>query len=186
VLARRARSPRRSRRPRARGRAREHDARRQVLRVGAARRPVPHRDRPKDIAKGQVVLARRVLGEGEERKQFLPEADVLASIGRGSRTTTPSSSSARARGARRTRTAASRLRALPRDRRRAGRGFVYTGWCGSRGVRVAGEGGREGDDPRAPDPEFRSAEAPHHVRPQLLRRLVFRRLLRLIPTPALV
>ncbi|HEX2090889.1 MAG TPA: proline--tRNA ligase [Longimicrobiaceae bacterium] len=34
---------------------------------------------PKDIAKGQVVLARRI-PEGEERKQFLPEAEVLGSL----------------------------------------------------------------------------------------------------------
>jgi prolyl-tRNA synthetase len=34
---------------------------------------------PKDIAKGQVVLARRI-PEGEERKQFLPEAEVLGSM----------------------------------------------------------------------------------------------------------
>jgi prolyl-tRNA synthetase len=35
---------------------------------------------PKDIAKQQLVLARRVLGEGEERKQFLPEAEVIESL----------------------------------------------------------------------------------------------------------
>jgi prolyl-tRNA synthetase len=34
---------------------------------------------PKDIAKEQVVLARRI-PEGEERKQFLPEAEVLGSM----------------------------------------------------------------------------------------------------------
>jgi prolyl-tRNA synthetase len=35
---------------------------------------------PKDIAKGQLVLARRLVGEGEDRKQFLPEAEVLGSM----------------------------------------------------------------------------------------------------------
>src|SRR5688572_19051029 len=35
---------------------------------------------PKDIAKQQLVLVRRVVAEGEERKQFLPEHEVLGSL----------------------------------------------------------------------------------------------------------
>ncbi len=35
---------------------------------------------PRDLEKGQVVLARRVLAEGEERKQFLPEGEALSTL----------------------------------------------------------------------------------------------------------
>jgi len=35
---------------------------------------------PKDIAKQQLVLARRVIAEGDDRKQFLAEGDVLESL----------------------------------------------------------------------------------------------------------
>ena len=35
---------------------------------------------PKDLAKGQLALARRLVLEGEDRKQFLPEEEVLATL----------------------------------------------------------------------------------------------------------
>src|SRR5690606_31300829 len=35
---------------------------------------------PKDIAKEQVVLARRVIAEGAERKEFVPEVEAIASL----------------------------------------------------------------------------------------------------------
>ncbi len=35
---------------------------------------------PKDLEKGQLALARRVVPEGDKRKAFLPEAEALASI----------------------------------------------------------------------------------------------------------
>jgi prolyl-tRNA synthetase len=115
---------------------------------------------PKDLAKEQVVLVRRLVGEGEERKQFLPEAEVLATM-------------------------AGRLEAFQgwlleraRQRREANThrgvgdydrfreildgpgGFVFTGWCGSAECEA-----RVKDDTKAtlrvlPGEEFRSAQAP--------------------------
>src|SRR5690606_28791430 len=35
---------------------------------------------PKDLAKGQVVLVKRVVSEGEERKAFLPEEQAVAEL----------------------------------------------------------------------------------------------------------
>jgi prolyl-tRNA synthetase len=85
---------------------------------------------PKDIAKGQVVLARRVLGEGDERKQFLPEAEVTGSIAqRLEEYHTFLFERARAR-----REAASYRDVASFDRFReimdGEGGFVYAGWCG--------------------------------------------------------
>jgi hypothetical protein len=62
---------------------------------------------PKDIAKEQLVLARRVVAEGEERKEFLPEAELRSPRCRAARGVPGlGSSSGPASGARRTRTAA--------------------------------------------------------------------------------
>ncbi|HEX8363154.1 MAG TPA: proline--tRNA ligase [Longimicrobium sp.] len=88
---------------------------------------------PKDIAKGQVVLARRVLGEGEERKQFLPEAEVTGSMQqRLEEYHTFLLERARAR-----RDANSYRDVADYERFRAimegEGGFVYAGWCGSAG-----------------------------------------------------
>ena len=115
---------------------------------------------PKDIAKQQVVLARRVRGEGEERKQFLPEAEVVGSMER------------------RLEEFQSFLLERARERREANSyrgvdsyarfqeimdgtgGFVYAGWCGSSDCEA-----RVKDETKAtirvlPFPEFRSADAP--------------------------
>jgi prolyl-tRNA synthetase len=117
---------------------------------------------PKDIAKGQVVLARRVLGEGEQRKQFLPEAEVLGSMNE-------------------------RLEAYQQfllDRARARRdenshrdvesyerfqeiidgpgGFVYTGWCGSAECEDKVKSETKATIRCLPFPEFRSSEVPAH------------------------
>jgi prolyl-tRNA synthetase len=86
---------------------------------------------PKDIAKGQVVLARRVLGEGEERKQFLPEAEVTGSMQRRlEEYHTFLLERARAR-----RDANSYRDVADYERFReimeGEGGFVYAGWCGS-------------------------------------------------------
>ncbi|CAA9335337.1 MAG: Prolyl-tRNA synthetase, archaeal/eukaryal type [uncultured Gemmatimonadaceae bacterium] len=115
---------------------------------------------PKDLAKGQVVLARRVLGEGDERKQFLPEAEVVESLPR-------------------------RLEEFQRfllDRARARReanshrgvadyarfreiiegegGFVYTGWCGSAACEAQVKEDTNATIRVLPDEEFRSPERP--------------------------
>src|SRR5690606_3324493 len=35
---------------------------------------------PKDLAKGQLALARRLVEEGQDRKQFLPEGEVISTL----------------------------------------------------------------------------------------------------------
>jgi prolyl-tRNA synthetase len=115
---------------------------------------------PKDIAKEQLVLARRLVGEGEDRKQFLPEAEVIDSL--------PA----------RLEEFQGWLLQRARDRREANShrgvesyerlreimegegGFVYAGWCGSSECEE-----RVKEETRAtirliPDEEFRSPEAP--------------------------
>jgi prolyl-tRNA synthetase len=86
---------------------------------------------PKDIAKEQVVLARRVVGEGEERKQFLPEAEVLGSMHR----RLDEFQSFLLERARARREANSYRDVADYARFReildGEGGFVYTGWCGS-------------------------------------------------------
>jgi prolyl-tRNA synthetase len=115
---------------------------------------------PKDIAKGQLVLARRIVAQGGERKEFLPEAEVLEGMEQ------------------RLEEFQGFLLERARERREAnshrgvadyGRfreivegpgGFVYTGWCGSEECEV-----RVKEETRAtirvlPFEEFRSPEAP--------------------------
>jgi prolyl-tRNA synthetase len=85
---------------------------------------------PKDIAKGQVVLARRI-PEGEERKQFLPEAEVLGSMAqRLEDYHTFLLDRARAR---RDENSHRGIDSYDRFREiiEGPGGFVYAGWCGS-------------------------------------------------------
>jgi prolyl-tRNA synthetase len=115
---------------------------------------------PKDLAKAQVVLVRRVVEEGAERKQFLAEAEVRESIGeRLEDYQTWLLERARAR------REANSHRGVDdyarfREIIEADGGFVYTGWCGS----VECES-KVKDDTKAtirvlPGEEFRSANAP--------------------------
>ena len=115
---------------------------------------------PKDVDKGQVVLARRVLAEGEERKQFLPEGEVIASMAaRLDEYQAFLLERARAR-----REASSHRGVTDYDRFReiveGEGGFVYAGWCGSETCEA-----KVKDDTKAtirciPFEEFRSPEAP--------------------------
>jgi prolyl-tRNA synthetase len=115
---------------------------------------------PKDLAKGQVVLARRVLGEGEERKQFLPEADVLASIGRRLEDyhafLFERARARREANSHRGVTDYARFREIVDGPG----GFVYTGWCGSAECESQVKEDVKATIRVLPDPEFRSAEAP--------------------------
>jgi prolyl-tRNA synthetase len=115
---------------------------------------------PKDIAKQQVVLVRRVAAEGEERKQFLPEEEVRASLGR------------------RLEEFQEWLLERARERREANSyrgiasyerfreiidgpgGFVYTGWCGSTECETRVKEETKATIRVLPGEEFRSAEAP--------------------------
>jgi prolyl-tRNA synthetase len=114
---------------------------------------------PKDIAKGQVVLARRI-PEGEERKQFLPEAEVLGSL----RQRLDDYQAFLLERARQRREENSHRGVESYDAFReimdgAG-GFVYAGWCGAAACEE-----RVKDETRAtirclPFEEFRSDPAP--------------------------
>ena len=142
---------------RAHRRSRRHQARREVLRVGAARhsaapgartarpRPEPGRARAPRHAREAPGVARH---DRRGRRR---------AAARASRTTC--SIAARERRERTASAAASRYDEF-RELMDGNGAFVYAGWCGERRVRGADQGGDEGDDSRAPDEEFRSAEAP--------------------------
>jgi prolyl-tRNA synthetase len=114
---------------------------------------------PKDVAKGQLVLARRI-PEGEERKQFLPEAEVLESL--------PGRLEAYQRflleRARERREAHSYRGVESYDRLReimeGPGGFVYAGWCGSAACEERVKEETKATIRCIPDPEFRSERAP--------------------------
>ncbi|MQA88957.1 MAG: proline--tRNA ligase [Gemmatimonas sp.] len=115
---------------------------------------------PKDIAKGQLVLAKRVLAEGEERKRFLPEEEVLSTL--------PALlneyqdwllEQARERRERNSHRGVRDYDHLQEVIEGEG-GFIYTGWCGSAACEA-----RVKDDTKAtirviPDPEFASEVRP--------------------------
>jgi prolyl-tRNA synthetase len=86
---------------------------------------------PKDLAREQVVLARRVVGEGEERKLFMPEEEMKATMGR----RLEEFQEWLLEQARQRREANSHRDVESYDRFReiidGPGGFVYTGWCGS-------------------------------------------------------
>jgi len=115
---------------------------------------------PKDIAKQQLVLARRVVAEGEDRKQFLPESEVLSTLpGRLEEFQDFLRERARERREANSYRGVDGLERL-REIVEGPGGFVYTGWCGSGECEE-----RVKEETRAtarviPDPEFRSPEAP--------------------------
>jgi prolyl-tRNA synthetase len=115
---------------------------------------------PKDLAKQQVVLVRRLVGEGEERKQFLPEEEVRTSLGQ----RLEEFQQSLLERARERREANSYRGVESYDRFReildGPGGFVYTGWCGSAECEA-----RVKDETKAtirvlPGEEFRSPERP--------------------------
>jgi prolyl-tRNA synthetase len=115
---------------------------------------------PKDLAKEQVVLARRLVPEGEDRKLFLPEGEVKATLGR----RLEEFQEWLLERARQRREANSHRRVDGYDRFReiidGPGGFVYTGWCGSKECET-----RVKDETKAtirvlPGEEFRSEAAP--------------------------
>jgi prolyl-tRNA synthetase len=114
---------------------------------------------PKDIDKGQLVLARRI-PEGEERKQFLPEAEVIASM----RQRLDDYQAFLLERARLRREENSHRGVDSYDRFReimeGEGGFVFAGWCGSAACEE-----KVKDDTKAtirclPFEEFRSETAP--------------------------
>ena len=117
---------------------------------------------PKDMAKEQLVLARRVLGEGDERKQFLPEAEVLASLPQ--RLEDYQSFLLERARARREANSYRGVETLERLREivEGPGGFVYAGWCGSAACEERVKEETKATIRVLPDEEFRSAQAPTH------------------------
>ncbi|RMH22965.1 MAG: proline--tRNA ligase [Gemmatimonadetes bacterium] len=115
---------------------------------------------PKDLEKGQLALAKRVRGEDEPRKEFLPEAEALATV------------------AERLEAFQSELLERARARREAnshrgvtsideiaeimdaGGGYVYTGWSGDPAVEQAVKERTKATLRCIPGEEFRSGTAP--------------------------
>jgi prolyl-tRNA synthetase len=115
---------------------------------------------PKDIAKGQLVLARRLVGEGDDRKQFLPEAEVLGSMAERLEAF-QAFLLERARG----RMAAASHRGVDsyerfKEIQEGPGGFVYAGWCGSAACEARVKEETKATIRVIPDAEFRSADAP--------------------------
>ena len=117
---------------------------------------------PKDIAKGQLVLARRVPGEGEQRKQFLPEGEVLGSM-RQRLDEYQQFLLERAR-ARREANSYRGIASYERFREilEGPGGFVYAGWCGSAECEERVKEETKATIRCLPFPEFRSEPAPAH------------------------
>jgi prolyl-tRNA synthetase len=115
---------------------------------------------PRDLESGKVVLVKRVRAEGEEKKQFLPEAQAIAELP----TRLEAFQSALLEQARARREASSHrgvttFEQLAEILNGPG-GFVYTGWSGDPAVeeRVREETG--GTLRCIPDADFRSPVAP--------------------------
>ncbi len=115
---------------------------------------------PKDIAKQQVVLVQRVVAEGEERKKFLPEADVVSSMER----RLDEFQAFLLERARERREAHSYRGVDSYERFReildGEGGFVYTGWCGSAECESRVKEETKATIRVLPFEEFRSLEAP--------------------------
>ena len=139
--------PRRRSRARARRRARRHEARREVLRVGAARHPAADRARSARPREEPVRAgAPRHAREDDRRRSTTLGEDGWPSCCDASRTTC---SPRRASAARRTASASRITYDQFREIMEGDGAFVYAGWNGDPAMRGAGEGGDQGDDPRA-------------------------------------
>ena len=115
---------------------------------------------PKDLAKGQLALAKRVLAEGEERKQFLPEAEVLATLEeRLEDFQTMLVERARVRRETHSHRGVTTLEQLNEIVEGEG-GFVYAGWCGGEGCETRVKEETKATIRVIPDEEFRSPERP--------------------------
>jgi prolyl-tRNA synthetase len=115
---------------------------------------------PKDLAKGQVVLVKRVTGEGEDRKLFLAEDEAVAGL--------PARLEA-FQGELLARARAFREEHSHRGVKSIGElkeildgpgGFVYTGWSGDPAVEERVKEETKGTLRCIPDEEFRSPSAP--------------------------
>lgn len=115
---------------------------------------------PKDIAKEQLVLARRVIPEGADRKEFLPEAEAIASLPERLRAYQAwLLEAARERRERHSHRGVTDYAEFTRIIEADG-GFVFAGWCGSDVCEEKVKAGTKATIRVVPDEEFRSDGAP--------------------------
>jgi prolyl-tRNA synthetase len=116
---------------------------------------------PRDLAKGQVVVARRVTAEGEDRKAFLPEEEALANLP-GLLDSFQDFLLERARAAREARTfrGVESIDELKEILETTPGGFVHSGWCGDPEVEERIQTETKATLRCIPDPEFRSETPP--------------------------
>jgi prolyl-tRNA synthetase len=114
---------------------------------------------PKDIAKQQLVLARRIPA-GEQRKEFLPEAEVLSTMAaRLEEYQTFLYERARTRRDENTHRGVDSLERLTEIVETTG-GFVFTGWCGDAACEAKVKEVAKATSRVIPFEEFRSPQAP--------------------------
>ena len=115
---------------------------------------------PKDLAKEQLVLVRRVTFGEEKRKDFLPEEQALAEVpDRLDTFQRALLEGARRRREERSFRGVSELGEL-KEIMEGGGGFVYTGWSGDPAVEEKVKEETKATIRVIPDPEFRSETAP--------------------------
>jgi len=115
---------------------------------------------PRDLAKEQVVLVKRVTGEGEDRKEFLPEGEAVAGLpDRLERFQRELLDRARALRESHSHRGVSTFAELKEILEGPG-GFVYTGWSGDPSVEERVKAETKATLRCIPDPEFRSGTSP--------------------------
>ena len=116
---------------------------------------------PRDLEKGQLVVARRVVGEGQERKDFLPEAEAIGQVPERLEALQAQLLQA-ALGRREAATVRQEVSSI--DELAAlldgGAGFVYSGWSGDPAVEEQVKDATKATIRVIPGDEFRSAQAP--------------------------
>ncbi len=115
---------------------------------------------PRDIEKQQLVLARRLVAEGESRKEFLPEAEVIATLPERleefQQWLVELARERREKNSYRGVTEYGEFRAILEG----SGGFVYTGWCGESACEERVKEETKATIRVIPDEEFQSAVAP--------------------------
>lgn len=116
---------------------------------------------PKDLAKGQVVLVRRVESEGTDRKAFLPEDEALQSVP-GILEELQAELLRRARERREANSVRGGVDSIAAlgEALDGGAGFVYTGWSGDPEVEAKVKAELRATSRVIPSEEFRSGTAP--------------------------
>ncbi len=115
---------------------------------------------PKDLEKGSLALARRVIPEGEKRKLFLPENEAIETMaGRLEAFQTRLKEQAIARREANSHRGVTDWNTMREILEEEG-GFVYTGWSGDPAVEERAKEEMKATVRCIPDPEFATPEAP--------------------------